>query len=804
MKVFLLVLFMVGVEGEVIPGGGERTSGEYTIKHDRITIMPSGEARSRAYTALSGSRRFLESATPVIYFVVPSEVEKNKILEVGIAGDGFLSYPSPPSLFIGNRQIRDLKIFGSSSILWTYPGDMSEGIYDVKVVNNDGKYAIKKGGFRVKEPSMELYRVIPSSIFEGENGNFVLTGKNFKEGITVALGSYPTSVSKVSETSVEFSVSGLEKGIYDLYAFSPDGISASIKSAVQVVRRSRYTTVEREGCGCYEGSPSGIFSFIPLFIFFLIRRKRLLPLFLILLLSCGGKNVTPEVHENSPPVAEAGEMKEVKLYEWIRLDGKASTDPDGDELEFMWSMKKVPDDAVYYLFDAKTAEPLFMAESPGEYEVELIVSDGSLKSMPDYVTITVKGEGEVPVAHASLVAEGIGGVLQLSAENSFDPNGKPLIYKWEFINPPSCQSYRELPPIPNPLIPVECPKGTLYKFALTVSDGKFSSAPFEITAVIPDSPPVLSYLEDITLPSGANSFELSAGDIYDPDGDELTCKWKVEKKPANANVSPSVSNACTQRFSLTGSTDGYYVFLLQVSDGERVLNQWVNISIGKPSPPFISSLSVGQNVFPEGSSWIAEIDVECSMEKGLWGGSDSFVKYRFEVSDFPEDVSSTFLTPSEGYITNFSIPITASIEIRGKIRNMDEPVAKGRIACLIIGEEANYPFISEKWEPLIFTIPNSVPSVHIPDHSISLSDDVFQYAIIRARGYDADGDIISYRWSILYSPDGAFSFISQPYSDETAFFAGYGEEKKGVYLIRTVVMDEHGASSYDDFSVVIK
>jgi len=804
MKAFFFLLFMLGMEGEVIPGGGSRTSGEYTIKHDRITIMPSGELRSREYTALSGSRRFLESTTPVIYFVIPSEVEKDKVLDVGIGGEGFLSYPSPPRLFIGHREIRNLKIYGSSSIVWTYPGDMTEGIYDVKVVNNDGRYAIKKDGFKVKSPSIELYRVIPSSIYEGEKGDFVLNGKNFKEGITVTLGPFPASVSRISETSIEFSVAGLERGIYDLYAFSPDGISASINSAVQVVRKGRHTTVERGGCGCYEVSPSGIFSFVPFIILFLIRRKKFLPLCLVFILSCGGKKTGEEVRENLPPVAEAGENRELSLYEWIRLDGKASSDPDGDELEFLWSMSKAPDGAVYYLFDAKTAEPLFMTETPGEYEVALIVSDGSLKSMPDYVTLTVKGEGEVPVARVSSVVEGIGGVLQLSAEDSFDPNGKPLIYRWEFINPPSCQSYRELAPVPNPLIPVECPKGTVYKFLLTVSDGKFSSAPFEITAVVPDSPPVLSYLEDITLPSGADFFELSAEDIYDPDGDEVRCTWKVEKKPVNANVSPSVSNACTQRFSLTGSTDGYYLFLLQVSDGERVLTQWVNVSVGKPSPPFISSFSLQPEIFLDGNSWIADVDVECSIEKGFWGGSESFVKYRFELGDFPEDVSFTFLTPSEGYISSFSIPVTASIEIRGKIRNMDEPVVKGRIGCVIMGEEANYPFVSEKWEPLIFAISNSIPYLHIPDHSISLNDDVFQYAIIKARGYDADGDIISYRWSILYSPDGAVSFISQPYGDEAAFFAGYGEGKKGVYLIRTVVMDEHGASSYDDFSVVIK
>ncbi len=528
------------------------------------------------------------------------------------------------------------------------------------------------------------------------------------------------------------------------------------------------------------------------------------PLFLIFALSCGGEKVGEGSEKNSAPVAEAGENRKIELYDWIRLDGKSSSDPNGEVLEFVWSLKRSPDEAIYHFFDTKTPEPLFMAETPGEYEFELTVSDGILKSMPDYVTVTVEGKGEIPVAQAFSVAEGTGGVLQLSAEGSYEPDGKPLIYKWDLINPPSCQSYTELPPVPNPVIPVECPRGTLYRFILTVSDGRFSSAPFEITAVVPNSPPVLSYLEDITLPSGASSFELSAGEITDPDGDSITCTWKLEEKSSNANVNPSISNACTQRFFLTGSTDGYYLFLLKVSDGESIVNQWVNISVGKPSPPVISFLSTSYDLILNGNSWIAELDAQCGLEKGSWNGSDSSVKYKFEVSDFPVDVTCSFLTPAEGWIESFSNPITAKIEIRGRIRNMNEPSEKGKIKCSIKGEDPNYPFLSEKWEYVVFTIPNSIPSIHIPDHSIFLNDDLFQYTIIKGRGYDADGDILSYRWSILYSPEGTVSFFTQPYAEKTAFFAGYGNKKKGIYLIRAIVTDEHGASAYDDFSVVIK
>lgn len=797
--ILLLVILFQG--NEVIPGGGERRSEEYLIKQDRISIFPSGETRGREYRILSGPRRFLESATPVIYFVIPSEVDANRKTEVGIGGEGFLSYPSPPQLFIGKRKIMDFNLYGSTAILFTYPGDMSEGIYDVKVINNDGKMAVKERAFRVKKPSLEIYSVIPSVIEEGERRLFSLSGKNFQEGLTLSIGIYPVEVSKVTEDLVEFYNRPLTGGIYDIHAFNPDGISATLRGAIQVVRGEGTGRIEGSGgCGC---SSSGSSSFIyPLFLLPFFLRKRLSLLLSIIFLSCGGNKENRTEVQNSPPVASAGSDITTEIFEWIRLNGKGSHDPDGDEVEFLWRVKASPEDGVYYFFDRNTPTPLFMAETPGEYQFELVLHDGEVFSSPDYVTVNVKGDVEIPVPCASVITEGIGGILQLDGGCSYDPNGEPLIYEWKALSSPECQQMPDIPPIPNPVLKVECPSGTLYRFSLTVSDGRFSSSPLEITTIIPNSPPVLSDIPDMELPSGSSSFQLSSGEISDPDGDILSCKWRVEKSPSGANVVPNVSNACSQMFSITGSTDGYYLFLLEVSDGKSTVKEWVNVAVGKPLPPQIVTLSADHLISLEENFYTTLITAECIADSGSWTGSPSFVKFRWEVYGFPEDVTFSFLTPPEGWLTGFSAPLTAVIELKGKIRNMEYPVVKGNLSCTIMGFQEGFPFVSEREEFLAFTLPNVPPSVFTRTYIVEYGDEFFQHIILKARGEDREGDILSSSWSLLSIPEGAIAYLSGSFMDEACLYAG--GEKRGVYLLRVIVRDEHGATGYSDFSVVIR
>lgn len=114
-----------------------------------------------------------------------------------------------------------------------------------------------------------------------------------------------------------------------------------------------------------------------------------------------GAVVTQDVRitvTQTQPRADAGPDRETAYGDtiWIPLDGSSSTDPDGDELRFVW--KQVGGPRVE-LKSRATGTPSFHAVAPADYvfvlEVEDDVADptGALTSDPDTVEVRVNDRG---------------------------------------------------------------------------------------------------------------------------------------------------------------------------------------------------------------------------------------------------------------------------------------------------------------------------------------------------------------------------------------------------------------------------
>lgn len=97
--------------------------------------------------------------------------------------------------------------------------------------------------------------------------------------------------------------------------------------------------------------------------------------------------------ENGEPVADAGPDQAVTTGATVRLDGTGSADPDGDGLMFSWVLTSKPGGSVAALSSANTANPSFVADMAGTYQVQLTVSDGENYSDPDTVSITASDGG---------------------------------------------------------------------------------------------------------------------------------------------------------------------------------------------------------------------------------------------------------------------------------------------------------------------------------------------------------------------------------------------------------------------------
>jgi len=86
---------------------------------------------------------------------------------------------------------------------------------------------------------------------------------------------------------------------------------------------------------------------------------------------------------NTAPVANAGTNQSVVQGEEVCFDGTGSTDADGDELTYLWTLDTWPAGSLAKLDDPSAVTPCFIADLPGTYEVSLIVNDGIEDSEPD-------------------------------------------------------------------------------------------------------------------------------------------------------------------------------------------------------------------------------------------------------------------------------------------------------------------------------------------------------------------------------------------------------------------------------------
>ena len=193
--------------------------------------------------------------------------------------------------------------------------------------------------------------------------------------------------------------------------------------------------------------------------------------------------------ENSKPVADAGPDQTVATGDTVYLNGSASRDPDGDALQYTWTLQESSDSHAELNF-ADSANPHFTATKAGRYVVHLVVSDGKLNSEADLVIISTRNSA--PVADAGPDQNITLGdpALTLHGGNSSDVDGQTLTYRWAILNAPDGSSagiepFNVAEPGFNP------DRAGLYVVQLIVNDGEQDSAPdtAQINVASPPPPP---------------------------------------------------------------------------------------------------------------------------------------------------------------------------------------------------------------------------------------------------------------------------------------------------------------------------
>ena len=268
----------------------------------------------------------------------------------------------------------------------------------------------------------------------------------------------------------------------------------------------------------------------------------------------------------SRPVANAGADQTVLVGQTVQLDGSGSSDVDGNLLTFGWAFTARPANSQATLSDSTLVIPTFVADQPGTYVVQLIVNDGTFKSLPD--TVIVSGNSR-PVANAGPDqtifvgdSEQFGSTVQLDGSGSSDVDGNLLTFIWAFISrPASSQAALSDATLVNPTFVADLP-GT-YVVQLTVNDGTFNSLP-DTVVLSGESRPVADAGPDQTILVN-QTVQLDGSGSSDVDGDLLTFSWALTTQPANSQA--ALSDATLVNPTFVADQPGTYVVQLIVNDG---------------------------------------------------------------------------------------------------------------------------------------------------------------------------------------------------------------------------------------------
>jgi hypothetical protein len=198
----------------------------------------------------------------------------------------------------------------------------------------------------------------------------------------------------------------------------------------------------------------------------------------------GGSDNSGPQPQNRAPSANAGADKTASLSaSGIELDGSASSDPDGNSIQYSWRVESQPNSASATIDDSSSATATLQTLVPGEYTISLTVTDSAGASSTDNIVLTLTNDAPVISSSASRFMPAVGDNVTLDAAGSNDPNGHSLTYAWEVISSPAASfiktEFNDVTPI------IQFDAEGEYIIELTVSDGYASTtqqlSPFVVT-----------------------------------------------------------------------------------------------------------------------------------------------------------------------------------------------------------------------------------------------------------------------------------------------------------------------------------
>ncbi|MFC1887732.1 PKD domain-containing protein, partial [Candidatus Cloacimonadota bacterium] len=468
------------------------------------------------------------------------------------------------------------------------------------------------------------------------------------------------------------------------------------------------------------------------------------------------------VFVNQAPIADAGEDDSVNEDEVYVLDGNGSSDPDGEELTYMWTAP-----AEIVLDDATSATPSFTAPivlADTDYEIVLVVDDGNDRtvSLPDTVIITVV---DVPINHAPVadagedqsVFEGV--TVTLDGTGSYDPDEDAITYNWISADGPVLNDVSSATPsFTAPIIPIN--QSFDYVFILEVSDniGRLTDTDEVVVTVMNiNQAPVADAGDDEDIDEGT-LYMLDGSGSYDMDSDELTYLWTA---PVEVTLDDPTSATPTFTAPMLPTNDSVDLsFTLVVNDGiERVSSE--------PDEVVITVLNINE-------APVADAGDDQSVVEGAVVGLDGSGSY-----DLDQDPITYLWTAPAGIVLddvslatpNFTAPM------------LDTNIPLDLVFTLVVDDGIAGRATGSDEVVITVTNINNVPVADAGDDAVI--DEGTVYMLDGSGSSDADNDVLLYFWE---APDGVS--LDDPNSATPSFTAPMLPTNESIDLVFSLTVDD--------------
>ncbi|WP_192930019.1 PKD domain-containing protein [Sphingomonas sp. NIC1] len=313
---------------------------------------------------------------------------------------------------------------------------------------------------------------------------------------------------------------------------------------------------------------------------------------------------------NAAPVANAGPDQNVKNGTTVTLDGSASSDANGDALTYQWSMDARPTGSSAALSSTTVVKPTFVPDVAGNYVLSLVVSDGSLKSVADSVTITSTRTNAAPVANAGKDQNvPTRSTVTLDGRGSSDADGDALKFDWTLTSKPA-GSTAALSSNSQSTTTFTADIAGTYVATLVVNDGTVNSSPSTV-AVTAVAPSLMLYHVD-----------------------EFTGQRELLKLPYTTSAAVQKSVSCTGTGCATGVTIDKFSFTATGGSFTIQNATAVNLTTGSSVAASFTGLSNG-TVIQSGQT------VNFSLLSDFTRGQSVNLRYEFTIKETGDKFSYT-------------------------------------------------------------------------------------------------------------------------------------------------------------------